>query len=450
MRNVPRQTVFNRKKILSKRLVTQLRSVPTYKSNIPQRAQNQRQNVAVHDDIDNVDDDLLNHDEYQFNYHETVHPFLSCTIHEALVAIYSFYTRHNVSWVALEHICCLVNFILGNDALPKSKYSIKKFFDSKKTEIIPTVHLECLKCKNYLGERNELCQEKYVMCNVCQTECSTDIKYLKNHFITLPIRPQIIQALTDNIKSGHFINQRQTTPHLICDIHDAEIYQNLINKMEGTKFITLTLSTDGAVVHKSPKENSFWPLHFIINEIELKHRFQRKNIICAAFSYGKTPDMSIFMRHFIQEVNEINENGGIEIKINENGETERFLVVPIAITTDSMAKPHVAKITQHNGHEGCPYCYHYGSLPDGSKTIKYSTRLNAESRTHEDSKTAMIEADQGGRKVRGYMGLSPILALDTPFDVVWQIVVDKMHSIDLGVIKKIFDLLLDKRNKNEA
>lgn len=42
-----------------------------------------------------------------------------------------------------------------------------------------------------------------------------------------------------------------------------------------------------------------------------------------------------------------------------------------------------------------------------------------------------------------------LLALDMWFDIIWQIVIDKMHCIDLGVVKKIFDIWLNSSNRNE-
>lgn len=259
----------------------------------------------------------------------------------------------------------------------------------------------------------------------------------------------LVFTLEQSIKMGHFINTQQTR-NGIHDIFNSDVYRNLKQKMRTAKFVTLTMSTDGAVVQKSPKDKSLWPLQLIVNEIELKERFRRKNIISAAFDYGKTPDMAVFMKSFIIELNEINETGGLKIRIDENGQTERFFVILIAITSDSVAKPYILKCTQHNGHNGCPYCYHFGTVPQGTRSIRYSFSGNCASRTHEESKRFMLEADVSGTKVKGYTGISPVLALDEPFDVVWQVVIDKMHSIDLGVIKRFFDVILDKNNKNEA
>ena len=60
----------------------------------------------------------------------------------------------------------------------------------------------------------------------------------------------------------------------------------------------------------------------------------------------------------------------------------------------------------------------------------------------------MLEAQMTKCKVNGYYGISPLVAIDK-FDVVWQVVIDKMHNIDMGVAKKIVNLLLDNKNKNE-
>lgn len=431
--------------------------------NVPRRRLPDRQNISAQSSDTGNNEDHMNDDDsfidpenldepeidYHANLHKPVHPYLSCTKGEALLAIYSYYVRHNISWVAVEHLSHLINFILGLESLPKSKYTIKKLLNIGNNEMNPVIHLQCQKCQNYLGKRSQFTENevKTVICNICQSYCTTDIKYLKNHFVTLPLKPQLISLLRENIRKGNFINQRQRARNVICDIHDSEVYQNLKQKMRDKQFITLTLSTDGAVVHKSPRDKSLWPLQLIVNEIDLKCRFQRQNILCTAFSYGKTPDMSLLMKWLITELNEINRSGGLEMDIGESEQNERFFIILLGITMDSMAKPYVAKKTQHNSHEGCPYCHHYGTIPQGSTQVKYSFSANKNIRLHEEAKAAMLEADESGKRVRGYTGISPVLALDTPFDVVWQFPIDKMHSIDLGVVKKIFNLILG--NKKE-
>lgn len=101
---------------------------------------------------------------------------------------------------------------------------------------------------------------------------------------------------------------------------------------------------------------------------------------------------------------------------------------------------------QYNGYSGCPYCHHGGSLVDGQ--IRYCRENNACERSNENTRDAMKAAHLSRRPVRGFHGLSPLLALD--IDIVWQVTVDKMHNIDLGVIKKMFELFLDSSSSGQG
>lgn len=236
---------------------------------------------------------------------------------------------------------------------------------------------------------------------------------------------------------------------LMDDVHSSESFKNIQNKMtvNNHEYITLTASTDGAVVYRSSKNKSLWPLQFFVNEIKKEFRFKRENIMLAALSCNKTPDMSVFMKFFIEEINAINTKDGLELQIN--GETRKFYVIPVNVTTDSIAKCYVACKTQHNSHFGCPYCLHPGTILEKSTQIKYCSQDNAINRAHDISKANIIEAYTTGKPVNGYKGISPILALKTPFDIVWQISIDKMHSIDLGVVKKHFSLLMSRESRGK-
>lgn len=92
--------------------------------------------------------------------------------------------------------------------------------------------------------------------------------------------------------------------------------------MNNTPFITITVSTDGASFFKSTKEKAFWPIQFFVNEIDIKHRFKRNNMLCSAFSFGKAPDMQILFKFFVNEINQINSEGGIRIRM-KNGQMSR-------------------------------------------------------------------------------------------------------------------------------
>lgn len=83
----------------------------------------------------------------------------------------------------------------------------------------------------------------------------------------------------------------------------------------------------------------------------------------------------------------------------------------------------------------------------GSKQLRYGKAGNARCRTNQEARNDMFEAQTTGKVVNGYRGVSALIALKRNFDIVWQVVIDKMHCVDMGVIKKIFDLILNPKNK---
>lgn len=386
---------------------------------------------------------MFQQDDGLQNLNTPVHEFLDCTIKDAMLLIYSFQTRHNISWTALEDLALLINTILGNESLPTSKYLFKKLFDLPPADI----HLYCTECKKYFGKKENFVGIEEVFCNICNCMRSTKTKYKKKIFMTLPIKQQIISTVTRAIKKKHFDLPKQSNVEEINDVCDGEIYKNVRDKLNGRQFISLCISTDGVVVVKSSKHKSLWPIQFAINEIHPKHRFKRENIMCSAFAFGDTPDMGMFFREFFEEINTINSQDGLEIMKGDR--MERFLVVPMILTMDSVAKCHVAAITQFNGHYACPYCLHPGTIIPPAKNVKYCIKDNANDRVHEATKEAMRESYESNKVVDGYRGLSPVLALDTPIDTVWCFGIDKMHSWELGVDKKFFNILLDSKNSAE-
>lgn len=93
-----------------------------------------------------------------------------------------------------------------------------------------------------------------------------------------------------------------------------------------------------------------------------------------------------------------------------------------------------------------PYCLHVGTL--GNRQVRYCNRDDAKLRTKEQTRADMLNAELSEYKVNGYSGASPLMAIAS-FDVLKQVAIDKMHDIDMGVIKKLFNLFLDKKNRLE-
>lgn len=208
--------------------------------------------------------------------------------------------------------------------------------------------------------------------------------------------------------------------------------------MGNVPVVTITFSTDGAALFKSTKEKSVWPLQFIVNEIDIERRYKRENMMCSAISFGKTPKMEVFFKPFIEEIQKINAEGGLSFTL-KNGDKKTVKIFPMIFTGDTPARADVLKKSQFNGYNGCAHCLHRGTLVN--KQIRYCKRDNGPLRTNEDVRGNMMDAQMLNEKVNGYKGLSPLVALES-FDVVWQVGIDKMHNVDLGVTALMFNLFL--------
>lgn len=92
---------------------------------------------------------------------------------------------------------------------------------------------------------------------------------------------------------------------------------------------------------------------------------------------------------------------------------------------------------------GCPYCTHAGTLVN--RQVRYCNRDNGPMRTNEQTRADMLMAQYSCMRTNGYYGVSPLMAFDN-FDVVKQVAIDKMHNIDMSIVKQLFNLFLDGEN----
>lgn len=61
----------------------------------------------------------------------------------------------------------------------------------------------------------------------------------------------------------------------------------------------------------------------------------------------------------------------------------------------------------------------------------------------------MVEAHLSGKRVNGYHGVSALIALEYNMDMVSQIGIDVMHCVDIGVVKRLFSILLNDKNRHK-
>lgn len=381
------------------------------------------------------------HVDPNYVYNREIRSTVNIQLRDLMLIIYAYAIRHNLNWKATENAAQMIKHILQDDTIPTSKYHFKKLFCAS-TDTVPIVHMNCKSCKRYLGTEEDLKKnDAPTVCDICNEAINLKTKHSDgSFFITIPIAPQLKRNIEKSLASGELVfkDNIDVARNKISDIFEGQLYRDLITKCRGRKFVTLTINTDGAQVFKSTAKASLYPLQFFINEICLTNRFKRSNIILSSVSFGGTPDMSSFVKPFIEEINLINNNDGL--KVNIGGIEERVFVIPLIFTLDSVAKCDILQKVQFNGYKGCPYCHHKGTLIPPAN-IRYCQSHAGSLRTNSNTRNAMMEAYTSGKRVRGYKGISVLYAL--PYlDIVWQVVIDKMHNMDLGVVKKLFYLWL--------
>lgn len=405
------------------------------------------EDVPEYDDNEDIcsTDDCMEDDPYQFHIKDylPINENVECSVIDVLLMIEALRIRHNLNWTTVADINLLINSILKIQTLPTTTHSYKKKFLSK-NYIKQTFHFCCEKCGVYVGTKQELQQSDSRTCTNCFSELTTQTKYKNNFFISIPLKPQIKKIIEDNPHDISLNNLESFNN--IKDIFDGDTYQALKGDLKDSLFITLTTNTDGGQIFKKTKDGSLWPLQHFINEFKMSKRFSREKILCSGFAFGKTPDMFCFFKPFLEEINNINKEGGISIILNHK--VEKVFVIPLLFTFDSVAKCHVLNKVQYNGHFGCPICEHPGVSIDS--VVRYCSVANVDIRENHTVWENMKDAHQTRVNVNGYKGLSPLMAIEANiFNFVWQVVIDKMHAIDLGVMKKLLDLWLHPKNSTK-
>lgn len=381
-------------------------------------------------DID--EEPQYDHDQGKNFFHNSnmIHPNLAITKAEVMMLLTMFYLRHNLSLNGLTDLVCLINSIFGMKVLPATKYMFQKIFPKC---LQPTYHFFCEQCQ--FGVENSRIDK----CENCGHNLISTNKKNNNFFVSLPIISQIKQVIERNYANITIQADRSQTQ--INDVSDGRLYQSMKSASDILNF-TLVVNTDGVKIQKSKKKGSFYPIQFVINELDPTVRFKTENIIVCGFWYGSDINMELFFQPFVEEIIYLNKNF---INLNINGEIHKAHITPIICTLDTVARDSVQRKIQFNGYNGCSFCHHPGTLHH--KQIRYGIPQNetVDFRTHTEAIKDMKEAHETNKIVNGFKSISPFAAL-SEFDVINGFPPEYMHSICLGVVRQLADLWFESKH----
>ncbi|XP_054592230.1 uncharacterized protein [Nothobranchius furzeri] len=357
---------------------------------------------------------------------------------EALLMVMSHAARHNITGTQLDDLLKLINALFGKEVLPRSKYLFNKVF--KNSSDIVEFHFYCKTCKLYIGKQEDIKEKNIVQCTICSAPIEISTLNSASFFISIPIAPQI-QTLMENPQIQNSMNyryQRQQNEHVISDIYDGEMYQNLSKPggiLSDPANLSFNFNSDGSPVYKSSKF-SIWPIQLHLNELPPKLRFQ--NVMLAGLWFGaQEPVMPIFLKLFVDQAKTLASKG---VSWRKCGALVNSKIVGLCCCVDSKARPAMQNTTQFNGYFGCGFCLHPGTLVE--KQVKYTVTATEYPEREANKMIAdMEQAVEQHRSVRGVKGPSPLINMPY-FDIVWGFVPDYMHAVLLGVIRQLTELLL--------
>lgn len=261
----------------------------------------------------------------------------------------------------------------------------------------------------------------------------------KDFFIVFPLEQQIRETV---LKYSQQITdyEKHVNENDICDINKADVAQAIMAR-EGGKFITLSANEDSAAPFKSTTKKPLYPLFLTVNNLPPRLRFDKNNLIIAAlwFNVGK-PDMALFHKHFILQTQRLREG----IKIG----SEHYKIIILQDCLDSVGRCEVFCSKQFNGKFGCTVCLHPGKVINNQ--IRYP---HQQSKLRDDKSTRklMLQVHNSERQepILGIKGLSVLTGIPD-FDVIKGLPPDYMHLVNLGVMKLIWELLLEGDADNKS
>uniref|UniRef100_A0AAG5DCT9 Transposase domain-containing protein n=1 Tax=Anopheles atroparvus TaxID=41427 RepID=A0AAG5DCT9_ANOAO len=271
-------------------------------------------------------------------------------------------------------------------------------------------------------EEDEVCFERMSLADCIRFwALSTDSTHYAINLLMRILRVKMKVKLPKHAKTLLHTNRNCSLD--IVNINGGKFWYNGIQKclVDNLRdslptMLSLNISIDGLPLYNNSTEQ-FWPILLNIHEMP-----QIAPMTVAIFCGLKKPDdVEHFLRPFVQEMNYLSENG---LMLNDR-------CVPVklrAIIADSPARAFVKGVVNFNGQHGCIKCTTVGVYNREGHTVIFK-ELQAQKRQDAAFRAGMYQAHQ--------KTLSPIIDL-LNFNTVEDVVVgDRLHLIDLGVMKRL-------------
>ncbi|XP_052129439.1 uncharacterized protein LOC127750864 [Frankliniella occidentalis] len=376
-------------------------------------------------------------------------PLCLCTdvsVEELLFMTLTLGLRHGLTWVAQVDILKMMATIFKSASIPTTKHMYKERLNVEDEKDIKN-HVFCHRCNAYLGIKHEKITSMY--CETCNKNIS--VKVSSNCFVSLSIESQLQKFLKDDYFVSSLLKyrfERTSQPGLYSDIYDGKVYKSFSAEggiLSSPFNFSFTFFTDGVAYGKSSNK-TIWPIYLTVNEIPYHERI-KYFILAGVYAGPKDPKELYFMKPFVDALNVLSSTG---INWIYNGEEVTSIVIPICCVADSVARCQLLNYHNYAGRYGCTFCYKMTEyITKTGSRYPFITDETPEPRTKESYKEDLLclgwQRNLIDRAHRGVKGACNLTFLNH-FSMFDSLVVDYMHCMLLGIVKKHTELILEKKN----
>ncbi|XP_042147437.1 uncharacterized protein LOC121836570 [Ixodes scapularis] len=364
------------------------------------------------------------------------------TANDLLALSVGFIIEFGLPWKAVETLQKMMSYVLKRCDVPATKYLFKK--NAGITVETAKFHFYCNDCKRLVASTSGRLADRNAVqapCPNCGKLCDGRQMLIDGHFfLSMPIRKQITELLSrEEISSALTKRLQEIDAHHdngsdgMSDISDGDAYKAVREKMD-LHDLTLTINSDGSPLFNSSKY-SIWPVQVMINE--LPPHLRHKNVLVTMLWYGQThPDMPLLLTAFVDQMEDLSCEG---ITWEAGTRTVCSKIHCFSCCADAPARAIMQNMLQYNGHYGCGWCLHPGTVING--TVKYTVDEVVEDRDTDRTLALMKRAAASDKPIKGVKGPTPLMNLPR-FDVIWGFTPDYMHCVLLGTTRQLTELWL--------
>lgn len=271
---------------------------------------------------------------------------------EVIDSLLEYFVKHRTTWEEISDIAKIINKTFGAKILPDTKYFLQKIF-SKGSQV--TLFFACSVCGKLGFKTTNPNNFKSDQC----AYCSSTVCEKNPTFVTFPLRENLENLLKAHAEKFTF-HDCAPSAFPMEDFFNSKSYRDAVTS-EGP-IIAIGLNSDGVQKFNKSK-NSMYPIFVQVYNLNKTLRQRPENMLIYGLFNGKNLPAESIIEPLTLELQEINNNGGINSPIG------KLPVLCLTAAMDSVARPKFQQHHQFNGEYGCFLCYNKGTQVGGS--MKY-------------------------------------------------------------------------------